>query len=128
MQSYYSDYIAPEEPKAPLENDFDEIMKKMTKLPKRDYGDLFEGKPLTSYLTVQLTDKVVSKLREEFVSWSDVRVSTAREMMDLGIPSEVVWDIKTTLNAAYRTGGRNIEALTLDELASLEIKEEDGII
>jgi len=126
MHTYYSDYEPPAAPVAPREDDYEEIMKKLTNLPKKDFGDLFAESNLTPFFTALVGDEVVSKLREEYVSWSDVKVGTIRETMDLGIPSDTAKQVKTTLNAIYRSaGGRNIEALSLDDLASIEIKSED---
>lgn len=129
LANMFVDYTPPPAVIGPKEDDYEEIMKKFTKLPQSDYGDLFEGSSLTELFTVLVGEQVVNTLRSEYISWSDVRVGTIREMMDLDIPVEIAQQIKATLNAAYRTtGGRNIEALSLDELANIKAIPEDAVV
>jgi len=128
METFYADYKAPATPVRPKEDDYKEIMKKLTKLPKKDFGDQFEGSNLTPFFTALVGDEVVSKLREEFVSWTDVRVGTLREMLDIGISAGTAVQIKTTLNAIYRTTSNgNIESMSIEDLMGLEVTEEDVV-
>lgn len=83
-------------------------------------NDLFEGSNLTAFFNELVGKDVVNKLRSEFVSFTDVRVGSVREMVALGIKREDAVTIKSFLAAAYDAcGGRNIEKLTFTQLGSL---------
>jgi len=79
-----------------------------------------------SFLVALIGEDNISKLESEFVSFSDMRVGTIFEMMDLGVPRKKAAQLKTTLNCMFRATGRgNIETMTLEQISHLKIEQED---
>ena len=98
-------------------------MSKQSKVPK---APKWADSILNQYFKELIGNSAVSKLQSEFVDWTDVRVGTLREMVDLGVPRKTAATVKTVLNAIYREH-QNIEHATAESLDALDIEEEDVV-